>query len=419
VKVPATERLGSEFRILWTASGSSAIGDGVALAAAPLLASTMTSDPRLIAGVTTVLTLPYVIFGLPVGVLVDRLDRRRSMAIIDFIRGCVLLGFTLLVLDHHVSLAALYGCFFVVAAFDTFFRNATQAITPKVVPQELLLSANTRIAATETTTIKFIGPLCGAAMFVLAPSLPFAVDAASFFVSWFFLSRLRLRMPSQAVRGADHPPLLAGILKDIHFGIRWLLRHSLLFNLNIVSALANLVASGAAAVLVVYTHRVLGLGSLGYGVLLACEAVGAVAATRLSPLLVKRMGREWALVTVFLIMSVAFLTLWLTSSRWTAGAALMIIGFCPVTFNVVVITLRQTLIPDNLQGRVNSMYRLVAWGSVPIGATLAGLVSFSLGPPRVYALGTGVLLATTVRLAVGARRGWIRTVLDASAKPMT
>jgi MFS family permease len=394
------------------ASGSSAIGDGVALAAAPLIATTMTSDPRVIAGVTTALTLPYVIFGLPVGVLVDRLDRRRSMVIIDFIRGCVLLAFTLLVLDHHRSLAALYGCFFAVGTFETFFRNAAQTITPKVVSRELLVPANTRIAATETIAVQFVGPLCGAAMFVLAPSLPFAVDALSFFASWFLLSRLRLPAPAGSGR-VDRPPLLSSILKDISVGIRWLLNHSLLRNMTIISGLANLVVSGTAAVLVVYTHRVLGLGSLGYGLLLACEAVGAIAASRLAPLLVMRVGREWALVIVFLIQSSTFLTLWLTSWRWSAGAALMVEGFCPVTFNVVVIALRQTLIPDNLQGRVNSMYRLVAWGSVPIGATLAGLVAFSLGPPRVYALGAGVLLLITARLIIGARRGWIRTALEA------
>lgn len=419
VAARAKERLGSEFRLLWTASGASAIGDGVALSAAPLMASTMTSDPRLIAGVTTALTLPYAIFGLPAGVLVDRLDRRRSMAIIDFIRGCVLLAFTLLVLDHHSSLAALYGCFFVVGAFETFFRNAAQAITPTVVTRELLVPANARLAATETTATLFLGPMCGAAMFVLAPSLPFAVDAVSFFVSWFFLSRLRVRVRARAVGDADSPPLLSGIPKDIYVGVRWLLRHRLLLNLMVISGLANLVDSGAIAVLVVYTHRTLGLGSLGYGLLLACAAVGAVAASRWSPSLVERVGREWALVIVFLIQSLAFLTLWLTAWRWSAGAALMISGFCPVTFNVVVIALRQTLIPDNLQGRVNSMYRLVAWGSVPIGATLAGLVSFSLGPPRVWALGAGMMLMITVRLVVGVRRKWIGMVQEATGQAVT
>jgi MFS family permease len=413
---PEKERFGRGFLQLWTSSTSSAIGDGVALAAAPLMASTLTSDPRLIAGVTTALTLPYAILGLPVGVLVDRLDRRRTMAIIDFIRGCVLIGFTLIVATGHTRLVELYACFFLVGAFDTFFRNATQAITPWVVPRSLLVAANARLEAAETTANQFLGPLCGTAMFVAARALPFGLDAASFFVSSLMLSRLRLLTPESArPLGADgtRQPILSGVIGDIGVGIRWLWHHKLLLNLNVISGLSNLVLSGAMAVLVVYTHRVLGLGDFGYGVLLACEAVGAVAASRLSLSLVKRIGREWTLVLVGLIQFIAFLVLWLSSSRWSAGAALMISGYGTVTFNIVVLVLRQTLIPHELQGRVNSMYRLVSWGSIPIGASLAGLISYSLGPPRVYAAGAAVILLVTLRLILGARRHWISTLLEA------
>lgn len=414
----AKARFGRDFVKLWTSSTSSAIGDGVALAAGPLMASTLTSNPQLIAGVTTALTLPYAILGLPVGVLVDRLDRRRTMAIIDLIRGCILLGFTLLVAAGQARLAALYGCFFLVGAFDTFFRNATQAITPFVVPRGLLVAGNARLQAAETTAVSFLGPLCGAAMFVLAPSLPFGVDAASFFVSALMLSRLRLMTPpagrAPAAPGEQPQPVLAGIIKDIGIGIRWLLHHSLLLNLNVISGLANLVLSGALAVLVVYTHRVLGLGALGYGVLLACEAVGAVAASRYSLSLVERIGRDWTLVAVGFMQLAAFLTLWLLSWRWSAGAAMIVSGYGTVTFNVVVLALRQTLIPTDLQGRVNSMYRLVSWGSIPIGATLAGLIADTLGPPVVYALGSIVILLFTVRLIVGARRQWITRLIDAA-----
>jgi MFS family permease len=412
----AKPRFGRDFVRLWTSSTSSAVGDGVALAAAPLMASTLTSNPQLIAGVTTALTLPYAILGLPVGVLVDRLDRRRTMAIIDFIRGCILLSFTLVVAVGKARLAALYGCFFMVGAFDTFFRNATQAITPFIVPRRLLVVANARLGAAETTATQFLGPLCGTAMFVLAPSLPFGVDAASFFISSLMLSRLRLMTPqaacTPAAPGEQPKPILAGLMKDIGVGIRWLLHHSLLLNLNVISGLANLVLSGALAVLVVYAHRVLGLGPLGYGVLLACEAVGAVAASRYSPGLVERIGREWTLVAVGLMQLAAFLALWLLSWSWSAGVAMVVSGYGTVTFNVVSVALRQTLIPSDLQGRVNSMYRLVAWGSIPIGATLAGLIADTLGPPRVYALGSIVILLFTIRLIVGARRQWITKLLE-------
>lgn len=416
---PVKPRLDGEFRRLWFASGSSAIGDGVALAAAPLMASTLTDDPRLIAGVTMALTLPYAVLGLPAGVLVDRLDRRRSMAIIDLIRGAALGGFALLVFAGHSTLIGLYICFFLVGAFDTFFRNAAQAIVPAIVPRDLLVEANSRLTATETAAVQFIGPLCGAAMFVVAEGLPFGVDAASFLISAFLLTQLRVRTPPHPrPLNADgsRPALLSGLVPDMGTGVRWLLRHPLLLNLNIISGLFNIVLSGGTAILVVYANRVLGLGAFGYGVLLACEAAGAVAASRLSPTLVRRVGREWALVVVGLIQLVAFGVLWLTSWPALAGAMLMLSGYGYVTFNVVVVALRQTLIPDQLQGRVNSVYRLVAWGTMPIGAGLAGLIAYSLGSAAVYGLGAAVVVLITVRLVVGARRRWIATTLDAHDK---
>lgn len=412
---PPNTGLNGEFRKLWFASGSSAIGDGVALAAAPLMASALTDDPRLIAGVTMALTLPYAILGLPVGVLVDRLDRRRTMAIIDFIRSGALVGFTLLVMFGQANLITLYACFFMVGAFETFFRNAAQALVPSVVSRDLLVDANSRIAATETVAIQFVGPMLGAALFTLSPALPFGLDAISFLLSALLLSRLRLhRPPRLRPPGPDGkpPPILAGLFRDMMIGIRWLLRHRLLSNLNIISGLFNMVLSGALAVLVVYVQRTLKLSDVGYGVLLACEALGAVVAAKASPALVRLVGREWTLVLVGVIQLAAGLTLWLTPWAWLAGIALTLTGYGVVTFNVVVVALRQTLIPDDLQGRVNSVYRLVAWGSIPIGAALAGTISYTFGPPAVYAAGAIVTALITVRLIVGALQKWITVELD-------
>lgn len=415
-EVPAPKPgLNREFRKLWSATGSSAIGDGVALAAAPLMATALTDDPRLIAGVTMALTLPYAILGLPVGVLVDRLDRRRTMAIIDFIRAGALVLFTLLVVVGQANLIALYACFFLVGAFETFFRNAAQAIVPNVVSRDLLVDANSRLAATETVAIQFVGPMLGAGLFTLSPSLPFGLDAISFLVSAILLSRLRMHTPMRLrPPGPDgkQPPILAGLFRDMGTGIRWLLRHKLLSNLNIISGLFNMVLSGALAVLVVYVQRTLKLSDVGYGVLLACEALGAVIASKASPALVRAVGREWTLVLVGVIQLVAGIALWLTPWAWLAGAAVTLSGFGVVTFNVVVVALRQTLIPDELQGRVNSVYRLVAWGSIPIGAALAGMISHTFGPPAVYAAGAIVTALITVRLVIGAFQRWITVELE-------
>jgi MFS family permease len=404
--------LGREFTKFWTAVAASGMGDGMALAAAPLMASTITDDPRLIAGVTMALTLPYVVLGIPAGVLVDRLDRRRSMAVIDFARGVAVLAFTVTVMIGKTEIVTLYACFFLIGTAETYYRNASQALVPTLVATDRLIDANARLVATQNATVQFVGPLAGAALFALAPAVPFGIDALTFLVSAALLATLRPMRPSARREPVAGEKVLRGLLADMVTGARWLLRHKLLANLAVTAAMLNLVTSGALAVLVVYADRELGLNAFGFGVLLACQAVGAVLAAKVAPGVVRAIGRDWALVLVAGIQVVTNLVMWALPVPYVAGVAMMVSACGVVTWDVVVVALRQTLIPDELQGRVNSVYRLVAWGSIPVGAALAGIVANGLGPPAVYGLGAVLMVLVSVRLVRGAQRGWITKALE-------
>jgi MFS family permease len=406
-------RLGRDFGKLWTAAACSGVGDGIALTAAPLAVSRITSDPRLIAGVTISLTLPYVLFGIPAGVLVDRLDRRRAMVRIDFIRFTVLVIFAISLLVSHTHLLLLYACFFVIGSGETYFRNASQAIVPALVPHPALMKANGRLIATQDATTQFVGPLAGAALFLLSPWVPFGVDALTFLVSAVLLTKVRVARPHQydAPRPRPDDAVWRSLLGDMGTGARWLWRHTLLRNLAAMAGALNFVSAGAMAVLVVYAHRTLGLGDFGYGTLLAAQAVGALLAAPFAPALARRIGRDYALVIVAVAHGSACLVLWLIPSWWTAVAAFLVAACGSVTWDVVVVALRQTLIPDQLQGRVNSVYRLVAWGAIPLGAATAGVVSHALGPPAVYGFGAALMFTIALRVLRGARRRWITSML--------
>lgn len=404
-------RLGREFGRFWTAAACSGVGDGISLAAAPLMASQLTDDPRLIAGVTMALTLPYVVFGIPAGVLVDRFDRRRAMAVVDVVRFGAMAGFTVTVFLGYAHLAVLYLCFFVVGTGETYFRNASQALVPTLVAPDGLMHANGRLVATQNATTQFVGPLAGAALFAVTPVLPFGVDAVTFLVSALLLSRLRL--PARPARTGPAPAGTRTLLADMTTGARWLWRHRLLRTLALMAGSLNFVSAGAMAVLVVYAHRSLGLSDLGYGMLLAAQAVGAVLAAPVAPALVRRIGRDHALVVVAATHAVASLLLWLVPTWPTAVVAFFVAACGSVTWDVVVVALRQTLVPDRLQGRVNSVYRLVAWGAIPLGAAAAGLVSHRFGPPAVYGFGAALMALIMLRMLAGARRRWITRALEA------
>lgn len=408
-----SRRLGTGFGKLWTASTTSAIGDGVSLTAAPLMASTLTGDPRLIAGVTMALTLPYAIFGIPAGVLVDRVDLRRAMARTDFFRGAAVTAFAVFVALGRSDLLALYLCFFLIGTCETFFRNASQVLVPSVVTGELLVEANGRLLGAQTASNQFVGPLLGSALFALTPAVPFATDAATFFVSATLLTSLRLNRPAAttapapAAGEAEPAKSGPGLLADMATGARWLVRHPVLRTLALTAGAINLVVTGGMAVLVVHAHTILRLGDVGYGVLMACQAVGAVVAARVSPLLTRWTGPERALVCVAGAIGLSELTIWLLPSAWAAGAGLALIACAGVTWDVVVVVLRQTLIPRHLQGRVNSVYRLLAWGAMPVGAGLAGLLSKAEGTPRVFAAGAVLMSLIALRLLLAARAPWL------------
>jgi MFS family permease len=393
--------LGGPFTRLWTASTASAIGDGTSLTAAPLLASALTGDPRLIAGVTLALTLPFAVFGIPAGILVDRVDLRRAMARVDLFRGAVMLMLCTAVASGRAGLPALYACFFVIGTCETFFRNASQVLVPSVVPAERLVEANGRLLSAQNAAAQFVGPLAGSLLYSVSRAVPFALDCASFLTSAGLLTTLPVATP---------PPTRAGrpkLLRDMTTGAAWLLRHRLLRNLAVTAGAVNLVVTGMLAVLVVHAHVVLHLGATGYGLLLACQAVGAVFASRVAPRLTRWAGAGGSLVLVVAAIGVACVVIRLVPSAWAVGPALALIACAGVTWDVVVVVKRQTLIPLELQGRVNSVYRLLAWGAMPVGAALAGVLTKAAGTPAVFTAGSAVMALLTLRLLLGVRAGWL------------
>lgn len=403
-------RLGRDFSRLWWADAVSSIGDGVTLAAAPLLATRLTDDPRLIGAASVAFTAPFVLFGIPAGLLVDRLDIRRTMMWVDVVRAGLLAVLAAGIVGGWGGLPLLYLCMFLLGTGDVFCRNAAQVLVPFITPKSGLAVANARIMAAQEAGAGFVGPLVGALLFGVAVALPFGVDAATFLCSAVLLSRIRYRRPATA------PPATAGVLSEMLAGARWLWRHSLLRSLALLSCLINLAGNAMLAVLVVHAAKVLHLSPFGYGVMLSCQAAGAVLASRFAPLLTKRLGREGALLATAVLIATSELVLATVPSPYAAGAALALFACGTVTWNVVVVVLRQTLIPAHLLGRANSVYRLIAWGGLPIGAAAGGLLAAEAGTSAVFGAGAAAMAVVAVALLLGARRRWItRVEQEASA----
>lgn len=269
----AKARLGANYVRLWSASTVSNLGDGVTLAALPLLAASLTRSPTSIAAISLAGTLPWLFFALVTGALADRLDRRRTMVLVDGFRMLVTGVLAVLVVTGTDSLVALALIAFVLGSAETLFDNSAQSILANAVDRDALELANSRLYAAEVVTNQFVGPPLGAFLFATAAAAPFLLDAGSFGIAAVVVLGLRGSFRPDRTTGVDAAP--PSIRADIAEGLRWLRHHELLRTLAIALGVINMLDAAVLAVFVLYALEVLGLSQTGYGVLLPAAAWAA------------------------------------------------------------------------------------------------------------------------------------------------
>jgi MFS family permease len=401
-RTPSTGRRRRGFVRLWAAVGVSNLGDGVASAALPLLAAALTRDPTLVAGLAVAQQLPWLLLALPAGAIADRADRRILMWRTDAVRGLVLAAFALLVALDQGSLAVLYLLAFALGTAETLFDTSYRSLLPSLVEKDELERANARLQGAEIVANRFAGPPLGGLLFAAAASAPFFLDAGSFLLAAVAVFAIGGSFRPSG-EGAAAPPIRAAIGE----GLRWLAAHRLLRSLAVVVSVWHLVWAGGNAILVLYAQELLGLGSAGYGMLLAAGAVGSIVGSVIAPRLAALLGRRRALAGSVGLAALAELALGLTSSPLVASVALGVSGTCAVVWNVITVALRQRLAPDALLGRVNGAYRFAAMGSIALGAALGGVLgSVELRLPFIIAAATLVVTAVGFLSATREREGF-------------
>ena len=386
--------LGPEYRKLWTASTVSNLGDGVTLVAGPLLAASLTRDPVLVAGLAFAQRLPWLLFSLISGALVDRLDRRMLMVAVDVFRT-VLLGFLgLAVLSNFVSIPLLYVVFFLMGTAETLFDTASVSILPAVVSRESLEKANGRLFGAQIVSNEFAAPPLGGFLFAVAASVPFFLDAGSFAAAAVLVLFMRGKFRVERPEGTPPTTLRA----EISEGLRWLWGNRLLRTLAVSLGIMNLTSTATISIFVLFAQERLGLGSVGYGVLLTSSAVGGVAGSLAAERFVRWLGAGTTMRIGLVIEAASAGVIALSREPLVVGAMFVLFGFHAIVWNVVTISLRQQIIPERLLGRVNSAYRLLGLGGMSAGALLGGVLArgFGLTAPFWFASLSVAVLALIV-----------------------
>lgn len=412
--------LGRDFGKLWTAAAFSNLADGVGRTAVPLIATTLTRDPVAIAAVGALSFVPWLFFGLPAGMIVDRCDRRRVMASANILRGGVAVVLAALTAAGHLQLWHLLAATVVFGVGETLFDNATNAVIPSLVARAGLDRANSRIQAAQITIDSFIAQPIAGVLFAVSLVLPLWVGSAGYLIPIALALMLPLSA-ARALRGpggrgsfaADEVAVLGERLpasdtprvstKDAAL---YLWRHRYLRALVVFTSILGGAFSFAQAPTILYFLDTQGVAPAAIGFVTAGIGAGALLGSLVAPILVRRFGRGAVMLGANLGAGVCLALVGVAPEVVSAIVAYAGMAFAVSLWNVPWGALRQMIVPGDIFGRVLGIIRSLTWGLFPIATMLGGVIArIDLRLPYIIAAAVTIVAAlAAARLLLAASR---------------
>ncbi|MCF6735768.1 MFS transporter [Blastococcus sp. KM273129] len=365
-------RMGTPFRWLVGSSWATNLGDGIALAAGPLLVAAQTSDPFVVALAALLQRLPWLLFGLYAGVLADRVDRRLLVIAVDVARAVVLGVLTLALVTGQVTVPVVLAALFLLGTAEVFADTTSGTLLPMVVGRDDLGTGNARLLAGALTMNQMAGPALGAVLFAAGSAWPFLVQGLCVAFGALLLVRMALP-PLPRTAGERH------VGREIVEGLRWTWGNGPVRTLTITIVTFNVTYGAAWSVLVLYATDRLALGAIGFGLLSTVTAVGGLLGTVSYGWLARRAGLALLMRIGLVIETFTHLGLALTTTPWVAAAVLFVFGAHAFVWATTSRTVRMRAVPAHLQGRVGSLYYLGVFGGIVAGQAAGGLIARAWG----------------------------------------
>jgi MFS family permease len=402
--------LGRNYQRLWSATALSNLSDGMFVVALPLLALQITRSPAAIAGVVLAARLPWLVFALHAGALADRLDRRRIMLNVSLGRFALIGLLAVIAAYESEQIWVLYVAAFALGICETLFDTAAGSTLPMLVSGADLSRGNSRLFAAEVLFNRFAGPPVGGFLVGIAITLAFWSSAVCYLLAALAIALMTGRF---LARSADSPR--SRLLTDIQVGLRYLWDNPLLRTLALLVGGMNLSVFAALSVLPVFAvdPGPMGLSPFAFGLLLSAGAVGCVIGAFSVQRLQRKVGRAWLLRLGVLAAAATCAAPLLTQPILVAGV-LAVAGIGEMCWDVITVSLRQRIVPEHLIGRVNAGYRLVAYGSMPIGAAIGGVLGQTLGLRWVFAIGTLASVSLLLGMSAVSDRAMDTAEMDAA-----
>jgi predicted MFS family arabinose efflux permease len=393
--VALTDGFRAPFARYWLSGFLANFGDGVRLAAFPLLAAQVTRSPAAVAAVTAVQSLPWLVLGAGLGVLVDRTDRRRLMVAVDLMRAVIIAGLAAAILVHSAGLALIYVTAFATGTGAALRNTAEATCVPRLVESADLDRANARVIAGNIVGTELAGPAAGGWLFGLAAVVPFAVNAGTLGIAVLLLLTLpSVFGPVPAPPGQE----TASVRRDLREGVAWLWRQADIRDVTIATGVIAAMDAAWFAVLVLYVIQVLHQRPGAYGLLLAVAALGGISVGSIGPRIARRAGPWRSLLAAGAVMAATQAGLGLTANVIAAAGLLFASSAAWALFNMTAVTMRQRQVPARMLGRVTSLYGTVAGGAEALGALGGGALASAAGIRAPMLIGALPIAATVIFL---------------------
>jgi MFS family permease len=393
----APPRLGRSFRWLLLSTIITNAGDGVALAAGPLLVASQTRDPFLVSMALLSEYLPALLFGVVAGAIADRFDRRRMVILVNLGRAFVLAVLAATIAAGTINIVVVLLALFVLGIAETFADSASSTLVPNLVAREDLGIGNSRMQGAFLLTNQLVAPPIGAFLFAVGMALPFATNAACFALGAVLVSRVVTNPRARADDGAGERSTLRA---DMVEGIRWLVAHPPMRTLALTIFAFNVTFGAAWSVLVLYAGERLGMDAVGFGLLTTAQAIGGIIGTLAYGSLERRFRLADIMRVGLLIETFTHLVLALTTSPQVALVTMVLFGGHAFVWGTTSTVVRQRAVPDALLGRVTGVYRVAIVGGIVIGTPLGGLLAQTNGITAPFwfgFVGSAVLVAALWR----------------------
>lgn len=369
--------LGTAFNRLFGASVISNLADGLLATAAPLLAITLTKDPVLISMLSALVMLPWLLFAIPIGLIVDRVDKRLLVTFTNSVRFVIAGLLSLAISTDFVTIYWLFLAAFLIGICEVASDTAAQSLIPVILEKKNFEKANSRLNIAETVIQNFVGAPLSGFLYATAIVLPFLLNSLGFLIAAIFVFVIPAHLIHDEKAEKSTESAQATFIKDIKFGLTYLWKDLNLRGLVLATTSIGFCYSISTSTIILFITQELGLEAKYFGVMMALTGAGGIIGAVLTPAISKKFGRGKVLASAILLSSVTILAQGFSPNYWVFGAIGFISAFAITNWNILLMSCYQVLIPKNLYGRIHGARRTFVWGMMPLGSFLGGVIALA------------------------------------------